>query len=437
MLRGTYAAHVNALLRILGLTDATKAELRASAWTAAMFCAGLASTFLLRPIRDQFGVDQGVDAMPRLYGITLIVTVLFAPAFWKLADKLPSRRFVPIALHVLASSMLLVFGGLLSVGAYDWKSDGARWFGEAFWGFYSAFNLAVPALVWVHAVERFDRRQALRLFGTVGIGGTSGAALGSWLAQTMAANGILPAWCAIGSLALLEVACLCHARSLRACDAMQSERTGLTVRDEVSRGGMFAGLRALRASGYLRAIAGYMVLLAATASAFAFYRTRMLAEQLDGGRAQHGWLAHQEVLSQGLVLTLQLFCTGRLLRRLPPVVFLTMSPLLSGVGLLFVHGIPSVDILAVVMVSLRGVQFALEKPSREALYTPLDLETKHKAKFVIDTVALRFGDFLGACLQYAMARQLGFDARSALFVTLLLVGVWALLGARLGRQPAP
>ena len=76
---------------------------------------------------------------------------------------------------------------------------------------------------------------------------------------------------------------------------MQSERTGVPVRDEVSRGGMFAGLRVLRASGYLRAIAGYMVLLAATASAFAYYRTRMLAEQLDGGRAERppraGWHA--------------------------------------------------------------------------------------------------------------------------------------------------
>ena len=428
---------MNALLRILGLTDATRAELRASAWTAAMFCAGLASTMLLRPIRDQFGVDQGVDAMPRLYGITLVVTILFAPAFWKLADKLPSRRFVPIALHVLAGSMLLVFAGLLSVGSYDWKNDGARWFGESFWGFYSAFNLAVPALVWVHAVERFDKRQALRLFGMVGIGGTAGATLGSFFAQTFAANGILPAWSAIGSLALLEVACLCHARSLRACDAMRQEAGAAVVRDEVSRGGMFAGLRALQRSGYLRVIAGYMILLAATASAFAFVRTRFLAEQLDGGRAQHGWLAHQEVLSQGLVLTLQLFCTGRLLRRLPAWVFLTMSPTLSAIGLLFVHAMPSGDVLAVVMVSLRGAQFALEKPSREALYTPLDLETKHKAKFVIDTVALRFGDFLGACLQFAMARQLGLDAGSALGVTLVLVALWAGLGFRLGRQPAP
>jgi ATP/ADP translocase len=32
------------------------------------------------------------------------------------------------------------------------------------------------------------------------------------------------------------------------------------------------------------------------------------------------------------------------------------------------------------MIALRGVQFALEKPSREALYTPLDLETKNKVK---------------------------------------------------------
>lgn len=422
------------LLRILGLGDATKAELRASLWTAAMFCACLASTFLLRPVRDQFGVDQGVDQMPRLYGITLLMTCLFAPAFWRLADRLPSRRFVPIALHCLAASMLVVFAGLWLVGAYDWKSGAARAVGEGFWGFFSAFNLAVPTLVWVHAVENFDRRQALRLFGLVGVGGTVGAATGSWLARAVADAGVLPAWSAIGSLALLEAAVVCHARSSRECAVMRAERGDASSRDAVSRGGILAGLAALRRSGYLRSIAGYMMLLAMTASAFAFFRTRMLAEQVDGGRAQHGWLANQEFLSQSLVLFLQLFLSARLLRRLPPLLFLTASPLLSAVGLCVVWHWQSVAALAAVMIALRGLQFAMEKPSREALYTPLDLETKHKAKFLLDTVALRFGDWLGACAQVWIAGKWGDSVDAAMVAAVSVALLWACFGARIGLK---
>ncbi len=420
------------LLRILGLGDATKAELRASAWTAAMFCACLASTFLLRPVRDQFGVDQGVEQMPKLYGITLLMTCLFAPAFWRLADRMPSRRFVPIALHCLAASMLVVFAGLWLVGSYDWKSDASRAVGEGFWGFYSAFNLAVPTLVWVHAVLNFDRRQALRLFGLIGVGGTAGAVLGSLGAGLVAQTGILPAWSAIGSLVLLECACLCHAFSAKACAAMRTERGDTAPRDPVTRGGILAGLSALLHSGYLRSIAGYMMLLAMTASAFAFFRTRMLAEQVDGGRAQHGWLAHQEFLSQSLVLLLQVFLSSRLLRRLPSALFLSASPLLSAVGLCVVWQWPSVATLAAVMIILRGLQFALEKPSREALYTPLDLLTKHKAKFLLDTVALRFGDWVGACGQVWIAREWGNSVDAAMVAAVAVALLWACFGARIG-----
>ena len=40
-----------------------------------MFFACLAATFVLRPLRDQFGVDRGVDQLPYLYSLTLLATV--------------------------------------------------------------------------------------------------------------------------------------------------------------------------------------------------------------------------------------------------------------------------------------------------------------------------------------------------------------------------
>lgn len=399
-----------------------------------MFCAVLASAFLLRPIRDQFGVDQGIDEMPRLYGYTLAMTLLFAPAFWWLANRLPSRRFVPLALHALAASMIIVFAGLRIVGDYNWRSEDAQVVGEAFWGFFSAFNLAAPALVWIHAVEAFDRRQALRLFGLVGVGGTIGAVLGSTLAQQVAAIDIQPAWSAIGTLLLLEAAMVCHRRAVFAADAMSNERGERGARELVSHGGVLAGLSLLRRSGYLRSIAAYMALLAMTASAFAFLRTRLVAEQVSGGRAQHDWLAHQETMAQCLVLVLQLFMSARLLRRATTGVAMTASPLLSAAGLVVVWGLPSVETLAATMILLRGVQFAMEKPTREALYTPLDIETKHKVKFLLDTVALRLGDWLGACLQYGIARWSGMDPNAALLSACCVALLWALFGARLSRR---
>jgi AAA family ATP:ADP antiporter len=112
-----------------------------------------------------------------------------------------------------------------------------------------------------------------------------------------------------------------------------------------------------------------------------------------------------------------------------------MSPILSAFGLCAVWAWPSVATVGVVMIALRGVQFALEKPSREALYTPLDLETKHKVKFLLDTVALRFGDWIGACIQLTIVKQSAHGANAALVAALLGAALWALLGARIGRTP--
>jgi ATP:ADP antiporter, AAA family len=423
------------LLRSLGLADATAAERRATFWTAAMFGLALASTFVLRPLRDQFGVDRGVARLPYLYSLTLVVTTVFVPAFWWLANRMPSRRFVPAALHASAAMMLLLFFALTAVGSYDWQARGARWVGEAFWGFFSAFNVAVPTLVWIHAVEHFRREQGLRLFGIIGVGGTAGAVLGSLLAQQVSSMALPPSSAALASLVLLESTFLCYLGSRRACSRMPVVATAAAAPDaRVSRSGMLAGLRLLFADRHLLAIAGYMLLLGMVATAFAVAQTELVGEQVASPRAQHGWLAHTELLSQSLVLGLQLFCTGRLLRRLPAALFLSLMPLLSTLGLGVLWLWPTVATVAVVQILRRGAQFSLEKPSREVLYTPLDLETKHKVKFLLDTFALRAGDLIGACFQVYVLRKADIGATGILIATVTLAGLWAAIGIGLGRR---
>ncbi|MGE3172064.1 MAG: hypothetical protein AB7O97_05510 [Planctomycetota bacterium] len=431
------------LWHLLGLRDATGAERRAAFWTAVMFCCALASTFVLRPLRDQFGVDRGVDHMPWLYSLTLAVTVVFTPWFWWLANRMPSRRFVPVALHASAGAMLLLYAALRAVGRYDWSAPGAAWVGEAFWGFYSAFNVAVPTLVWIHAVEHFRREQALRLFGLVGVGGTCGAMLGSYLAGQLPKLGLEPSAAALASLVLLELTLLAYLRSRRACEAMASVQRGAATEvvgegahvasRAVSARGLLHGLRLLAADRHLLGIAAYMMLLGGVATAFYVAQTELVGEQVRSARAQHGWLAHTEFLGQSLVLSLQLFFTGRLLRRLPAALFLSLLPLLSTVGLGALWLWPTVAAVAVVQILRRGAQYALEKPSREALYTPLELETKHKVKFLLDTVAFRLGDLLGVCFQVYVLRGGRLGAGGILAATIALAAVWAGVGAALGR----
>jgi len=423
---------VSRLLRLLGLEHASPAERRATLWIAGMFFFSLTSTFLLRPLRDQFGVEQGPERMPWLYSLTLLSTAMCVPPFWWLANRVPSRRFVPIVQGALLPLLVLLAVGLWVIGDYQWLQ--LPWLGEVFWGGFSALNVVLPALVWIHAVEHFDRRQGQRLFGLIAVGGTLGAVTGSWAAGLLSGDaGAPPFVAALLAAAGVGLAGLCFLASLPACQLLREQNAGAgPTREPVASGGVGTALRLLWADGYLRAIAGYMMLLGMLATAFYVAQTELIGEQIERSRDQHSWLASVEFWSQALVLLLQVFCTGRLLRRLPATVFLVALPTVCifGLGALWLWA--SVLALNIVQVVRRGTQFAFEKPAREVLYTPLDLETKHKVKFLLDTFAFRLGDLLGACLQLQLrAWDLGW--RGALLATVVLALAWIVLGVVLGR----
>ena len=410
------------LFRFLGIHDATRAERRGTAWVAAMFLFTLAATFVLRPLRDQFGVDQGVAAMPRLYMWTLIATIVAVPPFWWLANRLASRRFIPATLVACIVAVTALAIALQSIGDYDWKR--APWLGEVFWGGFSALNVILPALVWIHAVEHFAPSQARRLFGLVAVGGTTGAVLGSWATGMLAKQA--PPWVvAVVAIASIGAALGCFVASQRWCRELRAAEPS---RNEVARGGTFAALPLLARDSRVRAIAIYVVFVAVLATTFAVAQTAIFGAELAAARKQHEKLANIELWSQSTVLALQLFCTGRLLRRLPLAVFLVALPCVSILGLSVVALWPTVAVISAVQIVRRGVQHAFDRPGREVLYTPLDLETKHKAKFVIDTFVFRFGDLAGAIVIVQLA------AGSVLVVSIGVALAWIGLGFWLGRR---
>jgi AAA family ATP:ADP antiporter len=54
--------------------------------------------------------------------------------------------------------------------------------------------------------------------------------------------------------------------------------------------------------------------------------------------------------------------------------------------------LPGLTTLVAVQIVRRGVQYGLERPSREVLFTAVSSEEKYKAKAFIDTVVFRGGD---------------------------------------------
>ena len=412
------------LWRFLGLQAATKAERSATFWVACMSFATLASMFVLRPIRNQFGVARGVEGMPELYSLTLLATVVLVVPFWSLANRMASRRFVPIALHIGTVSLLLLAAALSTIGDYQWQQQ--PWIGKLFWSGFSALNLALPALVWIHAVEHFGKAQAKRLFGLIALGATLGAMAGSWLAAFRS----LPNWSvAVISAGLLQVALVAFVKSRRPCAQLDGGDTSQAV----AKGGILQGLRILARDRRTSQIAIYMMLVGFVATAFEAGQTELVGAELDRAWQQKTFLADVGFYGNGLVLLLQVFCTGRLMTRMAPVALLSSLPVVSIIGLLLYSLAPTAGVIFVLQVARRGANYAIEKPAREVLYTPLDLATKHKVKFLLDTFALRLGDLCGALVQVWL-RQQGFGVAGIVTVTIAFAIVWIGIACLLGRR---
>lgn len=413
--------------RLLGLHTASRAERHATLWVAVMFFACMTATFVLRPLRGQFGVSYGVYRLDWLYMLTVIGTIVLVVPFWWLANRMASRRFVPIALHVFTAGFVGLSAWLPVIGDYEWEK--APVFGQVFWGGFNAVNLAVPALVWIHAVEHFGKLQAKRLFGLIALGGTLGTIAGSWVSGLLSGGGA-PLWVVpVVAAGMLQVAHLAFRLSQRPC----LELEGGDTTKSYDRGGLLGGLKIVLRDRRALQISIYMMLVGFVATAFYAAQTELVGDEIRAGKQQHTWFADIGFYGNLLVLGLQLFWTGRLMSSWTSFAMLASLPLVSILGLGLWSIWPTAFAIFGLQVVRRGAQYAFEKPAREVLYTPLDIGTKHKVKFFVDTCALRLGDLLGAVAQVQL-RKAGLGVGAIATITIAFALLWIAIAWSLGRD---
>src|SRR5712671_4893022 len=193
-----YAA-LNRIVRI------DRSEVAASLWSFACFFLLLCGYYVLRPLRDEMGVQGGVENLPWLFSATFAAMLGVAPIFGWAAARLPRRRLVPWT-YLFFIANVLVFYALFALGVAP--PAVAR----AFFVWVSVFNLFVVSLFWSLMADLFRPEQSARLFGFLSAGGSCGALAGPTLTALLAAPlgtaNLLLVSCGFLGLALLCIAAL-------------------------------------------------------------------------------------------------------------------------------------------------------------------------------------------------------------------------------------
>ena len=385
----------------------------------------MSSYFILRPLRDTMGTIYGVAHLQELFTGTFVLSLLVAPIFAGLASRIRLANFLPWVYGFIAIT-LIVFYFLFRAVTND------RWIAAAFYVWVSTFNLLTISVFWSLMADIFSSDQAKRLFGFIAAGGTVGTicapAFTILFVRALGTNNLLlisaAGFAATGFLVRLMER---EKRRLVAVDE-EAQKTSL---DHRLGGNPFDGFMLLFKSRYLLMIALFLLLMTWISTVIYFQLGDLISKNFVSRVARTQAYASIDLATNSIAVLIQLFGTGRFIRRFGVTTGLLLNPVIMVVAFLAVIFSPVLIVLASIQVVRRFAEYAIAKPSRDMLFTAVDQQAKYKAKNVIDTVVYRFGDLTSSWLSAAV---LPYGVVGLAVFGVVISAVWFPIAYLLGKR---
>ncbi len=409
------------------LIDIKREEWPAFLWSFAYFFFLLCAYYVLRPVRDEMGIQGGLKNLPWLFTGIFVGMLVVTPLFAWIASRWPRRQFLP-AVYLFCIANLIAFYAAMKSGAVNTQALAA-----AFFIWVAVFNYFVVSVFWSFMTDIYDSLTAKRLFGAIAAGGSLGAMTGPTITAVLVKVIGIPNLLLISAF-LLGCAVVCIVGLGRWAKQRQAER-GVTATDEEAAmgGGMLDGIKMALASPYLLSIAGYVFLLQGLGTFFYLEQVRVMAESIASSADRTQLFAQLDLAVNTITLITQVFITSALLRRAGLVFCLVLLPVLAVFTLGVTGFLPTLAVISISTVIRRACEFAIGKPAREILYTVVTRQERYKAKNVIDTVVTRGSDVV-VNWSHAGLRGLGMGASQIAFSLIPLCFIVMGAGWYLGRQ---
>jgi ATP:ADP antiporter, AAA family len=385
----------------------------------------MASYFILRPLRDTMGTVYGVAHLQELFTGTFIVSFIVAPVYAGLASRIRLASFLPWVYGFIALTM---------VGFYFlFRSDpNDRLVAAAFYIWLSTYNLLTISVFWSLMADIFSSTQAKRLFGFIAAGGTFGTiaapAFVTFFVKQVGTDNLLLISAAGFTITAFMVRLLeAEKRKLAAADPV-AQKTSL---DRQLGGNPFDGFVLLFKSRYLMMIALFLLLMTWISTVIYFQLGDLISKEFASKAARTQAYATIDLATNSIAVLIQLFGTGRIIKRFGVTTGLLLNPVIMVVAFLAVAFSPVLLVLGSIQVVRRFSEYAVAKPSRDMLFTVVDQQAKYKAKNVIETVVYRFGDLTSSWLSAAI---LPFGVAGLAIFGIAISLLWFPIAWLLGRQ---
>lgn len=375
----------------------------------------LSGYYMLRPVRDEMGVQTGVERLQWLFSGTFAATLLVVPLFGWVVKRVPRPLLVPVVYGFVVVN-LLGFYGAFAVAITPFTA-------AAFFIWLTSVNLIVVSLFWSTVSDVFTTEQSHRLYGYIAAGGTAGAlagpALTALLARLLSSANLLAL-----SAALLASAAGCLVLLRAQVDEPQAAGRPIG-------GSVLAGIPLTVRVRSLRGVALLVIFYTAVHTVLYVELADLARHAYPDSGDRTAFFASMDLAVNCVALGLQLLVTRPVVERFGLSVGLAMAPFLVLIGLLAIGFWRTALLLAGTQIVNRAGEFALVRPGREMIYTTVDPESRYKAKNFIDTTVYRANDAAMAWLISAM-RGAGLD--TVLLAAIPVAVGWVMTAFRIGRH---
>ncbi len=388
--------------------------------------------YLLRPVREEVGILQGVENLQWLYTGTFVVMLLIVPLFGWLKNLL-HRKTLVLSIYLFFASNLLMFYVLFSEGLLS------PWVARSFFIWLSVFNMFAVSVFWSLMADVYPKKKARSLFAPVAAAGSLGGISGSWVTGQFVTDIGIRSLLLMGAVLLVIVA-FCAMRLLRYGDEFRARSSGepesaehVTSEERAQQGSIWAGVTALGSSPYLAKIGVISLLYTVIASLLYFIQQNLVSEFLNDSLVRTQFFARVNLLINIGALGFQFFATSWLVRRFGVTGTYGGSVVAVIAGVIVLGIWPAVITIAVAQVILRAGQFGTMKPCYDMLFSAVNQEQKYKSKNFIDTSLVRGGDLVGGWL-FTGLKFIGLSIGSITAVTVVLLAALASVAVSIGRE---
>ena len=357
-----------------------QSELVVVALACAYFFCVLACNYILRPVRDEMGIQRGSEGLTWLMTGTLVVTVLINPVFSLLVGRYPRRWFIPVTYQFFAANLALFY---LALHLYPHRTE---WLQDAFFIWMSVFNLFIVSVFWSFMSDLFTSEQSRRLYPLIGVGGTLGAIFGSQLTSALVEI-VGPEAMLLVAAGMLELAIVCML-------LLDRQPHGTVKQERLERAMPWDGVVLIFRRPYLALMVLYMVLQTSLATLLYFQQAGILEDWSSDPKERTQLLADLNTWVNLVTLGLQLFVSSHVLSKLGVTRTLLIAPAVLLVAFAGLSIESTVVVLAIAQVSTRAAEYAAARPARETLYTVVSRTERYQSKSFIDTFVYRGGDAL-------------------------------------------